>query len=184
MPPSIGAGFEDTVQLSRIQLTSRRMGSAPPSVRHYIFMPKAAIKRAPRKGAKAPASRVPQESLPPDVVESLPVPLPPDPPSSSEMKLEPPTTPVRGPPGCVRRRAFPSGPVGGTVNIAELQAMAMPDLNAKARDMGIENFGTMRKHELIFQILQKNAERAGVLFSEGVLEILPDGFGFLRSTQL
>ena len=47
--------------------------------------------------------------------------------------------------------------------------------------MGIENFGTMRKHEVIFHILQKNAERAGVLFSEGVLEVLPEGFGFLRS---
>ena len=57
----------------------------------------------------------------------------------------------------------------------------MPELNHRAREMGIENFGTMRKHELIFQILQKNAERAGVLFSEGVLEILPEGFGFLRS---
>src|SRR5256885_10437382 len=39
----------------------------------------------------------------------------------------------------------------------------------------------MRKHEVIFHILQKNAERAGVLFSEGVLEVLPEGFGFLRS---
>jgi transcription termination factor Rho len=48
--------------------------------------------------------------------------------------------------------------------------MAMPEFNHMAREMGIENFGTMRKHELIFQILQKNAERAGVLFSEGVLE--------------
>ena len=99
------------------------------------------------------------------------------------MKLEPPTTPVEArhdhapaPPARIS-----SGPSGGTVNIAELQAMAMPELNSKARDMGIENFGTMRKHELIFQILQKNAERAGVLFSEGVLEILPEGFGFLRS---
>ena len=59
--------------------------------------------------------------------------------------------------------------------------MAMSDLNHMAREMGIENFGTMRKHEVIFQILQKNAERAGVLFAEGVLEILPEGFGFLRS---
>jgi transcription termination factor Rho len=50
-----------------------------------------------------------------------------------------------------------------------------------ARDLGVENFGTMRKHEVIFHILQKNAERAGVLFSEGVLEVLPEGFGFLRS---
>jgi transcription termination factor Rho len=47
--------------------------------------------------------------------------------------------------------------------------------------MGVENFGTMRKHEVIFHILQKNAERRGVLFSEGVLEVLPEGYGFLRS---
>ncbi len=68
-----------------------------------------------------------------------------------------------------------------SMNIAQLQGMPMPELNAMAREMGIENFGTMRKHELIFQLLQKNAERSGVLFSEGVLEILPEGFGFLRS---
>src|SRR5213079_99367 len=62
-----------------------------------------------------------------------------------------------------------------------LQAMPMPDLNAMAREMAIENYGTMRKHELIFQVLQKNAGRGGVMFYEGVLEILPEGFGFLRS---
>ncbi len=67
------------------------------------------------------------------------------------------------------------------LNIAKLQAMSMPELNQMARDLGVENFGTMRKHEVIFHILQKNAERAGVLFSEGVLEVLPEGFGFLRS---
>jgi transcription termination factor Rho len=59
--------------------------------------------------------------------------------------------------------------------------MSMTDLNNMAKEMAIENFGTMKKHEVIFQILQKNAERAGVLFAEGVLEILPEGFGFLRS---
>jgi transcription termination factor Rho len=68
-----------------------------------------------------------------------------------------------------------------SVNIAKLQAMSMAELNQMARDLGVENFGTMRKHEVIFHILQKNAERAGVLFSEGVLEVLPEGFGFLRS---
>jgi transcription termination factor Rho len=72
-------------------------------------------------------------------------------------------------------------PRGQSINIAALQAMNMPDLNTMAKNMGIENFGTMRKHELIFHILQSNAERSGVLFSEGVLEILPEGFGFLRS---
>jgi transcription termination factor Rho len=73
-------------------------------------------------------------------------------------------------------------PAGGaTINIAKLQAMSMNELNQMARDLGIENFGTMRKHEVIFHILQKNAERSGILFSEGVLEVLPEGFGFLRS---
>ena len=67
------------------------------------------------------------------------------------------------------------------INIAELQAMSMTDLNGMARELGIENYGTMRKHEIIFHILQKNAERSGVLFSEGVLEVLGEGFGFLRS---
>jgi len=70
---------------------------------------------------------------------------------------------------------------GTSLNIAKLQAMSMADLNQMARDLNVENFGTMRKHEVIFHILQKNAERAGVLFSEGVLEVLPEGFGFLRS---
>ena len=68
-----------------------------------------------------------------------------------------------------------------TINIAELQAMSMTDLTQKARDLHVENVGTMKKHEVIFHILQKNAERNGILFSEGVLEILPEGFGFLRS---
>jgi transcription termination factor Rho len=80
--------------------------------------------------------------------------------------------------------AAPKGPDGRpalTVNIAKLQAMTMTELNTMAREMNIENFGTMRKHEVIFHILQKNAERSGVLFSEGVLEVLPEGFGFLRS---
>jgi transcription termination factor Rho len=72
-------------------------------------------------------------------------------------------------------------PAGLTINIAKLQAMSMAELNQMARDLSIENYGTMRKHEVIFHILQKNAERSGVLFSEGVLEVLPEGFGFLRS---
>ena len=71
--------------------------------------------------------------------------------------------------------------IAASLNIAKLQAMSMTELNQMARELGVENFGTMRKHEVIFHVLQKNAERAGVLFSEGVLEVLPEGFGFLRS---
>ena len=72
-------------------------------------------------------------------------------------------------------------PKGLTLNMAQLQSMPIIELNKMAKEMGIENFGTMRKHEVIFHILQKNAERSGVMFAEGVLEILPEGFGFLRS---
>ncbi len=68
-----------------------------------------------------------------------------------------------------------------SINISRLQAMTMTDLNNMAKELEIENFGTMKKHELIFQILQKNAERSGGLFAEGVLEILAEGYGFLRS---
>ncbi len=67
------------------------------------------------------------------------------------------------------------------LNISLLQAMSMPDLSSRAKELEIENFGTMKKHELIFQILQKNAERKGGIFAEGVLEILDEGYGFLRS---
>jgi transcription termination factor Rho len=78
------------------------------------------------------------------------------------------------------RRGYQRDKIAASLNIAKLQAMQMSELNAMAREYGVENFGTMRKHEVIFHILQKNAERAGVLFSEGVLEILPEGFGFRR----
>jgi transcription termination factor Rho len=71
--------------------------------------------------------------------------------------------------------------LAASVNIAKLQAMTMTDLNAMARSIGVDNYGTMRKHEIIFHILQKNAARVGAMFSEGVMEIMPDGFGFLRS---
>ena len=71
--------------------------------------------------------------------------------------------------------------VGEAINIGDLQKQDIAELNSMAKDVGVENFGTMRKHEVIFQILRKHAENKGVLIAEGVLEILPEGFGFLRS---
>ncbi|MCP5518090.1 MAG: transcription termination factor Rho [Verrucomicrobiales bacterium] len=70
---------------------------------------------------------------------------------------------------------------GPALNIARLQAMNMQELNGVAKEYAVENVGSMKKHEVIFEILKINAERNGVLFGEGVLEILPEGFGFLRS---
>jgi len=56
----------------------------------------------------------------------------------------------------------------------------MNELNAMARDLGVENFGTMRKHEVIFHVLQKNAERAGGCFPKRARGVA-GSFGFLRS---
>jgi transcription termination factor Rho len=101
-------------------------------------------------------------------------------------ELQPPTQPVE-PAETEKtekvetRAGFARDHIAASLNIAKLQAMSMTELNGMARELNVENFGTMRKHEVIFHILQKNAERAGVLFSEGVLEVLPEGFGFLRS---
>jgi len=72
-------------------------------------------------------------------------------------------------------------PPGETLNLADLQAMTMQRLQKMARDGGVEAVAVLKKHEIIFEILKKNAERNGAMFGEGVLEILPDGFGFLRS---
>ena len=70
---------------------------------------------------------------------------------------------------------------GEQINIGDLQKKDIAELNTLAKEMEVENFGTMRKHEVIFQILRKHADDKGVLIAEGVLEILPEGFGFLRS---
>lgn len=69
------------------------------------------------------------------------------------------------------------------LNINQLQGLSMAELNTKAKQLGIENFGTLKKHELIYQILAyaEGKKHSSPLFSEGVLEIMSEGYGFLRS---
>ncbi|MFO0774419.1 MAG: transcription termination factor Rho [Nitrospiraceae bacterium] len=67
------------------------------------------------------------------------------------------------------------------MHLAELKQKSIADLNEVARDLKIENAANLRKQELIFAILQAQTEKNGVVFGEGVLETLPDGFGFLRA---
>jgi len=74
----------------------------------------------------------------------------------------------------------PTG-TGPSMNLSELKEKAIPDLNAIARDLGVQSFSGLRKQDLIFKILQAQAERDGLIYAEGVLEVLPDGFGFLRA---
>ncbi len=67
------------------------------------------------------------------------------------------------------------------MNVAELHKMTVVELNKMVKKYKIEGAGGLRKQELIFRILQVQTEKNGLMFGEGVLETLPDGFGFLRS---
>ena len=67
------------------------------------------------------------------------------------------------------------------MHLAELKQKSIADLNDVARDLKIEGAANLRKQELIFAILQAQTEKNGAIMGEGVLETLPDGFGFLRA---
>ncbi len=77
------------------------------------------------------------------------------------------------------------GPVqnDNRMHINDLSQMSMPDLRALASKMGVnhEALVSMKKQEIIFQVLKGHTERGGVIYAYGALEILPDGYGFLRS---
>ena len=70
-----------------------------------------------------------------------------------------------------------------TLDLGVLKEMSIQQLNQIARDLGLTGTSGLRKQELIFKILQAQAEKSGLIFSEGVLECLPDGFGFLRAPE-
>jgi transcription termination factor Rho len=69
------------------------------------------------------------------------------------------------------------------LNLAELKAMSIGELATFAREMGVQIATGMRKQDVTFKVLQAQVERNGLIYSEGVLECLPDGFGFLRAPQ-
>ncbi len=90
----------------------------------------------------------------------------------------------QGHPGQQRRKQQQGKPGSApTLDLVELKDMSIQNLNTVAKDMGVLNAAGLRKQELIFKILQTQAEKSGLIFSEGVLECLPDGFGFLRAPE-
>ncbi len=69
------------------------------------------------------------------------------------------------------------------LHLSEMHKMTMAELQQMSREEGIEEIAGLKKQDLIFVILKKRAAEAGVMYGEGVLEVLPDGFGFLRSPR-
>jgi transcription termination factor Rho len=119
-------------------------------------------KRAPRKKV-VPASAPAEEAAapPPPVEEEAPVVDEPAAETSTSQKTS----------------------AAETLDIRVLKEMKLPDLTRVAKELGVENATGMRKQDLIFSILQAQTEKSGLIFSEGVLECLPDGFGFLRAPE-
>ncbi len=71
----------------------------------------------------------------------------------------------------------------GSMNVADLQKKDVNELHKIATEEGVEDYTGLNKHELIFRIIKQRIGKAGLMYGDGVLEILPDGFGFLRSPE-
>src|SRR5580765_4641241 len=94
-------------------------------------------------------------------------------------------TPVEAAPAAPVTAAPPAVNGGGQtpsgLNLKVLKEKKINELAQLARDFNVDGSSAMRKQELIFAILQAQTEQNGFIYGEGVLEILPDGFGFLRA---
>jgi transcription termination factor Rho len=84
-------------------------------------------------------------------------------------------------PSAAASDAARSQPKAPALNINDLKDMSIQKLTQVAKDLNVAGATGMRKQDLIFQILKAQTEMSGFMFSEGVLEVLPDGFGFLRA---
>jgi len=109
----------------------------------------------------SPAGPPPPSSQPPPAAAAQ---LPPPPPQSAEVSPRPNISTL--------------GPV---IRLHELQAKGVPELHALAHECGLQDFGGLQKHELVFEILKACGRRNVTMLGRGVIELLPDGFGFLRS---
>jgi transcription termination factor Rho len=77
----------------------------------------------------------------------------------------------------------PTGEMSDSFSLNRLARMRVEEVARLAREMGLTGVSGLRKQELIFEILRTQAERKGLVFAEGVLEVLPEGYGFLRSAE-
>ncbi len=86
-------------------------------------------------------------------------------------------------PSRTQQSSRPQREESAAVDLAALKDMNITQLNQLAKELGVEGTAGLRKQELIFKVLQGKAEKSGLIFSEGVLETLPEGFGFLRAPE-
>src|SRR5579871_1681329 len=155
--------------------------------------------RAEHKSKAEKAEKPPAEAKAP-AAETKPEPAKSDPPPPAPVaaaEAAPPPVETPAPAAEVKEPEIPQGRAfdpkrrhqqgqaknGSALDLVELKDMSIQKLNQIAKDLGVQGFAGFRKQELIFKILQVQAEKSGLIFSEGVLECLPDGFGFLRAPE-
>src|SRR5207249_8826373 len=106
-------------------------------------------------------------------------------PSTPSTSLTPPASPAPAAPptstATAVAAAIRSPQLGEHLSINALARMGITDLGHIAKDLKIQGATSMRKQDLIFEILKAQTEQRGFVFAEGVLEVLQDGYGFLRS---
>ncbi len=170
---------------------AERPARAPKAEAAKADAPKAeAPKAEPPAEVKVAEPKPAAEPKPPAEVKPAAEAKPPEPkpaveaPATEAAPVEPAQGGLLGP-GHHRRKPNIQGVKNGTptLDLVELKDMSIQKLNQVAKDMGIGGAAGLRKQELIFKILQTQAEKSGLIFSEGVLECLPDGFGFLRAPE-
>jgi len=140
-------------------------------------MPSNPKRHAPARTANAPA--VPDNPAPVDTATpDQPRAAQPTTPAPPQQQPQQPQQPQQGPPH--QHQQHQQQRRDG-LNITDLKDMSIQKLTQIAKDLNVGGATGMRKQELIFQILKAQTEQSGFIFSEGVLEVLPDGFGFLRA---
>jgi len=112
----------------------------------------------------------PVEAVAPAAAEEAAVPAPAEAAPVAETEREPAAI-----------QKSPTDRRGKTLYLHEMQRQSVPELLALADELSLESLGALRKHELTFEILKAHARNGGNVIGKGILEILPDNFGFLRS---
>ena len=144
------------------------------------------------KKSESPRTRTKKEEKPEkiDKIEKAPetakVPAPAADKPAEAAKAAPPAAPFAPPAPAPTANPVSSrreSDMGRTqaLNISDLQAKTIDDLCQIAKDLGVTSYRHMHKDDLIFRIMQAKTEQTGLIFAKGILEILPDGYGFLRT---
>ncbi len=160
--------------------------AAPPDL--FVPQPEPVAPVAP-PAPEVPAAR-PAPVAPPAPVVAKPAPAAPQAPVAAPAQPAAPAAPAQSPNGGndvavidAETNAKYESVKGGKLYIRDLQKMEVHQLHEIARSDGIQDYIGMKKQDLIFQILRARIKQNGLMYGEGVLEILPDGFGFLRSPE-